>query len=220
MTEFQPLSTYLVLVLDKKKIVLSILRIIADLWTEWKLLITLASRLRVDGRKRRFSNTMKSYTNSCLVPRRLSFDENVRAKEGGKETTGVCTLPVVPCGSSPVARLYLTKNEAPEEEAVQIALRTLCKGCYRISKVFVFFMDGQKSFKYAICGRAFSWTQRKNLSLHKYPDTRLDCLFIKSSQDIYSAGCYRFVFLWHRKCCFYFLESIFPLQHTWICLRE
>ena len=25
---------------------------------------------------------------NCLVPRRLSFDENVRAKEGGKETTG------------------------------------------------------------------------------------------------------------------------------------
>ena len=25
---------------------------------------------------------------SCLVPRRLSFDENVRAKEGGNETTG------------------------------------------------------------------------------------------------------------------------------------
>ena len=24
----------------------------------------------------------------CLVPRRLSFDENVRAKEGGKETAG------------------------------------------------------------------------------------------------------------------------------------
>ena len=24
----------------------------------------------------------------CLVPRRLSVDENVRAKEGGKETTG------------------------------------------------------------------------------------------------------------------------------------
>ena len=24
----------------------------------------------------------------CLVPRRLSLDENVRAKEGGKETTG------------------------------------------------------------------------------------------------------------------------------------
>ena len=24
---------------------------------------------------------------ACLVPRRLSFDENVRAKEGGKDTT-------------------------------------------------------------------------------------------------------------------------------------
>ena len=29
------------------------------------------------------------------------------------------TLPMVPCGSSPVARLYLAKNEAPEEEAVR-----------------------------------------------------------------------------------------------------
>ena len=27
------------------------------------------------------------------------------------------TLPMFPCGSSPVARLYLAKNEAPEEEA-------------------------------------------------------------------------------------------------------
>jgi len=32
---------------------------------------------------------------TCLVPRRLSFDENVRAKEGGKETT-----PSVPFPSS------------------------------------------------------------------------------------------------------------------------
>ena len=42
------------------------------------------------------------------MPRRLSLDEDVRAKEGGKETTGkgaspaVCTLPMVPCGSSQV----------------------------------------------------------------------------------------------------------------------
>ena len=45
--------------------------------------------------------------NSCLVPRRLSLDENVRAKEGAKETTGsaVYTLPMVPCGSSPVTRV-------------------------------------------------------------------------------------------------------------------
>ena len=47
----------------------------------------------------------------CLVPRRLSFDENVRAKEGGKETTGKAlrlppyTLLKVPCGSSPVTRV-------------------------------------------------------------------------------------------------------------------
>ena len=117
----------------------------------------------MDGRKRRFSNTMKSYTNSCLVPRRLSFHENVRAKEGGKETTGVCTLPVVPCGSSPVSRLYLTKNEAPEEEAVQIALRTLCKGCYRISKV-LFFHGRAKIFQIRyLWTRIFLNTEKKSL---------------------------------------------------------
>ena len=35
---------------------------------------------------------------NCLVPRRLSFDEKVRAKEGGKETTGetALRLPSVP----------------------------------------------------------------------------------------------------------------------------
>ena len=57
---------------------------------------------------------------TCLVPRRFFLDENVRAREGGKEATGetaVCTLPMVPCGSSPVTHLYLAKNEAPEEEA-------------------------------------------------------------------------------------------------------
>ena len=46
----------------------------------------------------------KSYINTCLVPRRLSFDENVRAKEGGKE------LPMVPCGSSPVTRFALAST--------------------------------------------------------------------------------------------------------------
>ena len=44
----------------------------------------------------------------CLVPRHLSFDENVRAKEGGNETPAVCTLPMVPCGhQSPVTRFAL-----------------------------------------------------------------------------------------------------------------
>ena len=28
---------------------------------------------------------------------------------------------MVPCGSSPVARLYLVKNEAPEEEADKVS---------------------------------------------------------------------------------------------------
>ena len=40
------------------------------------------------------------------LPRRLSLDENVHAKEVGK----VRTLPMVPCGSSPVPRLYLRKT--------------------------------------------------------------------------------------------------------------
>ena len=59
-----------------------------------------------------------------LVPRRLSLGENVRAKEGGKKTNcetslrmPFFTLPMVPCGSLPIARNYLAKNEAPEEEA-------------------------------------------------------------------------------------------------------
>ena len=61
----------------------------------------------------------------CLVPRRLSLslDENVRAKEGGKETKGETSLrlPSVPFPWSLAVHhqslLYLAKNEAPEEEA-------------------------------------------------------------------------------------------------------
>ena len=43
----------------------------------------------------------------------LFLDENVRAREGGKAgrrqraSPAVCALPMVPCGSSPVARLWL-----------------------------------------------------------------------------------------------------------------
>ena len=64
------------------------------------------------------------YNGNCLVPRRLSFDENVRAKEGGKETTGLaCRLypshgPLrLITSHSFRARLCHAKNEAPEEEA-------------------------------------------------------------------------------------------------------
>ena len=70
----------------------------------------------------------------CLVPRRLSFDENERAKEGGKETTGfalgfACRLypshgPLRFITSHSFrARLCHAKNEAPEEEAVSIVWR-------------------------------------------------------------------------------------------------
>ena len=55
--------------------------------------------------------SMITHNKTCLVPRRLSFDENVRAKEGGKETTGDCTLPMVPCGSSPVTRFALASRK-------------------------------------------------------------------------------------------------------------
>ena len=67
----------------------------------------------------------------CLVPRRLSLslDENVRAKEGGKETTGETALRLlsVPFPWSLAvhhqslafrARLYNAKNEAEEAEMV------------------------------------------------------------------------------------------------------
>ena len=63
----------------------------------------------------------------CLVPRRLSFDEKVCAKEGGKETTGetrfACRLypshgPLRFITSHSFrARLCHAKNVAPEEEA-------------------------------------------------------------------------------------------------------
>ena len=55
----------------------------------------------------------------------LSLDEDVRAKEGGKETSpAICTLSMVPCGLSPVTRLYLAKNEEPEEEAGDVKYGT------------------------------------------------------------------------------------------------
>ena len=76
-------------------------------WSEFRP----KTNLKVTILKFRYSNNrlldeaelgIKSYTDrgGCLVPRRLSFDENVRAKEGGKNT-----LPMVPCSSSPVTRV-------------------------------------------------------------------------------------------------------------------
>ena len=86
----------------------------------------------------------------CLVPRvlslSLSLDENVRAKEGGKETAGetALRLPSVPFPWSLAvhhqslgfrARLYHAReHEAPEEEAGIKSLksqktREICKFC-------------------------------------------------------------------------------------------
>ena len=60
-------------------------------------------------------------SHTFLVPRRLSFSMKMCAqgKAGRRQraSPAVCALPMVPCGSSPVARLYLAKNEAPEEVA-------------------------------------------------------------------------------------------------------
>ena len=59
----------------------------------------------------------------CLVPRRLSFDENVRAEEGGKETTGGQAVPfpwslaVYHQSLAFRAGFCHAKNEAPVEEA-------------------------------------------------------------------------------------------------------
>ena len=62
-----------------------------------------------------WSQWIKAY--NCLVPRRLSLDENVRAKEGGKETPFPWSLAVHHQSLAFRARLYHSKNEAPEEEA-------------------------------------------------------------------------------------------------------
>ena len=63
----------------------------------------------------------RSPSHTCLVPRRLSFSMKKcaqgRAGRRQRASPAVCTLPLIPCGSSPVARLYLAKNEAQEEEA-------------------------------------------------------------------------------------------------------
>ena len=55
--------------------------------------------------------------NNCLVPRRLSLDENVRAKKGGKETPFPWSLAVCHQSLAFRARLYHSKTEAPEEKA-------------------------------------------------------------------------------------------------------
>ena len=52
------------------------------------------------------------------LPRAETSLSCAQRKAGGRQqASAVCTLSMVPCGSSPVACLYLAENEAPEEEA-------------------------------------------------------------------------------------------------------
>ena len=76
-----------------------------------------------------------SRQNVCLVPRRLSFEENVRAKEGGKETTFRLYPSHGPLrfitSHSFRARLCHAKNEAPEEEADKMLCIKKCNPIFR-----------------------------------------------------------------------------------------
>ena len=73
-------------------------------------------------------NIAQTYFMYCLVPRHLSLDENLHAKEDWKEKTDK-TLPLsfllsmVPCASSPITCVPIVfyaypcvKNKVPEEE--------------------------------------------------------------------------------------------------------
>ena len=68
---------------------------------------------------RRCDSLCRKRFRSCLAPGRLSLSLSMKMcaqrKAGRRQRT---TLSIVPCGSSPVVRLYLGKTEAPEEEAV------------------------------------------------------------------------------------------------------
>ena len=85
---------------------------------------------------------------ACLVPRRLSFDENVRAKEGGKGTTSVpFPWSLAVHHQSLAFRARHAKNEAPEEEAASLPKRgtlTCNVPCKHITQVV---LTGSLPFK-------------------------------------------------------------------------
>ena len=86
--------------------------------------------LVINNRVKTKLNIAQTYFMYCLVPRRLSLNENLHAKEDWKEKTDK-TLPLsfllstVPCASSPITCVQLAfyacscvKNKVPEEEEV------------------------------------------------------------------------------------------------------
>ena len=78
-----------------------------------------------------------------LLPRTQTSLSRAQRKAGRRHRARrlVCTLPMVPCGSSPVARLYLAKKEAHEEEA-GIALYLFYKNEVYSEELVEFRIDG------------------------------------------------------------------------------
>ena len=99
----------------------------------------------------------------CLVPRRLFLDENVRAKEGGKETTGETTafrLPSVPFPSSLAAHY---QSLASTLRKAQLLRRRLgpCRSYLRILRLNV--ADGSYITKH--CPQISAASNRNNRCL-------------------------------------------------------
>ena len=83
----------------------------------------MTAKFQNERRTWRCPRSVGIHFSNCLVPRRLSLSLSLSMKMCAQRKTGRrqrarLRLPMVPCGSLPVARLYLAKNEAPEEEAV------------------------------------------------------------------------------------------------------
>ena len=75
------------------------------------------SRKRIENHFLTLSHTRPlpaSYPDVSLL---MKMSSQRKAGRRQRASPAVGTLPMVPCGSSPVVRIYLAKNEAPEEEA-------------------------------------------------------------------------------------------------------
>ena len=97
-----------------------------------------------------------------LLPRTQTSLSRAQRKAGRRHRARrlVCTLPMVPCGSSPVARLYLAKKEAHEEEAGICFIFVLQKwglfwGASRVSYWWTWLLLNNKSWK--LLGKRLWW---------------------------------------------------------------
>ena len=69
--------------------------------------------------------TLRNHTQQ--LPRTQTSLSGWKCARKGRRAPPFCTLPIVLCGSSAVARLYLEKNEVFEEEADVTTCTTVCK---------------------------------------------------------------------------------------------